>query len=316
MTIPRLVHSRWLRLVAALLGAVGLAVLVSCRQERSPETDAAAQDAGQATSPPLAVFADIPPLAYLTQRVGGPLVCVDVLVQPGQDPHVFEPSPRRILALGKAKLLLKIGLPFEDRLVEKIAERQPDLTVVDAARGIQKRSMTGAEEQGHDHAGQPDPHVWLSPPLLKVLAANVAAALAQVDPAHAGDYAQNLADLDAEIDALHARIARTLSPYRGQSFYVFHPAFGYFGDAYGLRQEAVELEGKSPAPRQLRALIQRAQSEGVRIIFVQPQFDPRSAQAVAEAIGGAVVPLDPLAKNVLENLDEVAMKIAASREEK
>ncbi|MFH1742105.1 MAG: zinc ABC transporter substrate-binding protein, partial [bacterium] len=100
-----------------------------------------------------------------------------------------------------------------------------------------------------------------------------------------------------------------LKPYRGESFYVFHPAFGYFGDAYGLKQEAVELEGKAPTPRQLSTLIKKARTENVRIIFVQPQFDKKSAEAVSNSIDGAVVPMDPLAKDVLKNLEEMAMKV-------
>ena len=102
---------------------------------------------------------------------------------------------------------------------------------------------------------------------------------------------------------MHARIAAALEPYRGQRFYVFHPAFGYFADAYGLRQEAVEAGGKvAHARSNFAALIQKAREDGVKIIFVQPQFDQRTAETVAEAIGGRVVPIDPLAKDVLAEL--------------
>ena len=137
-------------------------------------------------------------------------------------------------------------------------------------------------------------------------------ALAQADPEHAEEYEKNLAILCGELDALHEKIAKKLAPYRGQSFYVFHPAFGHFGKTYGLTQRAVEFEGKQPSSRQLRALIQRAKAEQVRIIFVQPQFDRRTAEVVAESIGGATVPIDPLAKDILKNLDEAAREIERS----
>ena len=255
----------------------------------------------------LEVFAGIPPLAWLVERIGGSQVEVGVLVQPGQDPHVFEPTPRQVMALGRARLFFKIGMPFENELVERIAAHHAGLTVVDATQGIVKRA--GVDE---DEAGQPDPHVWLAPRQLRIMAGNVAEALARADAAHAGDYRRRAAAVAAELDALDARIARRLAPLGGQRFYVFHPAFGYFADAYGLVQESVEVEGKSPTPRQLQALVRQARADGVRIIFLQPQFDPRAAEAVARAIGGSVVPMDSLAKDVPRNLDDITEKIAAA----
>jgi zinc transport system substrate-binding protein len=254
-------------------------------------------------------FAGIPPLAWLVERIGGDHVHVEVLVQPGREPHTFEPTPRQVMALGRARLFFKVGMPFESRLVERMARGPGGLTVVDATEGIVKRTMV--EDHDEDAAG-PDPHVWLSPPLLRTMAANVASALAGADPFHAADYRRRQADLATQIDAVHARIQQRLAPFRGQRFYVFHPAFGYFAEAYHLVQEPVEIEGKSPTPRQLFALVRQARSDGVRVIFLQPQFDPSSARAVARAIGGVVLPLDDLAKDVLVNLSDMAEKIAAA----
>ena len=273
----------------------------------------------------LRVFVTVQPQAYLLERIGGPHVAVEVLAGAGQDPHTFEPTPRQVLALSKARLFFHVGMPLETRLVEKISGSRGGLTVVDMARGIQMRTATEpcihqgeaddheqCDHEEHNHAAEPDPHVWLSPPLAKILAANAAEALAQADPEHAADFEKNLAALCEELDALHEKLAESLEPHRGQSFYVFHPALGYFGETYGLTQRAVEFEGKRPSPRQLRALIKRAKAERVRIVFVQPQFDRRTAEVVAELIGGATVPIDPLAKDVLKNLDAAAREIRRS----
>ena len=269
----------------------------------------------------ISAFAGIPPLAWLVQRIGGPWVEVGVLVSPGQNPHLFQPSPRQVLALKKAALFFKIGVPFESRLVDLLQSRHQRTTVVDTTEGIDKRWLVdecedeppgGGEHHEDRHAGGPDPHVWLTPGNLKIMAVNVAAALEKAAPRHAADFRRNRAALDEELDRLDARLRGALRPLRGQTFYVFHPAFGYFADAYGLRQKAVETEGKPPTPRQLLALIKQARAEGVKIIFFQPQFDSRCAERVAEAIGGAVVPMDPLAPNVIENLDDVARKIGSA----
>ena len=144
------------------------------------------------------------------------------------------------------------------------------------------------------------------------MAANVADALREASPGRAAEFRGRLATLDAELDRLDARLRRELAPYRGQTFYVFHPAFGYFADAYGLVQKSVESEGKPPTPRRLRALVKQARTEGVKVIFFQPQFDVRAAGVIAEAIEGAAAPIDSLAPDVAKNLDEIAAKIRQS----
>lgn len=272
----------------------------------------------------LDVFVSIPPQAYLVERIGREHVEVALMVQAGQDPHTFEPSPRQMMALADARLYLKIGMPFETRLLEKIEGAYARLSVVDMAAGVQKRMMEphhhqegqhgeGADEDDdEEERAEPDPHVWLSPPLLEVMARNTARALAEADPANVAEYEENLEELIEDIERTHARVQEVLAPCRGRAFYTFHPAFGYFGDAYGLRQVAVEAEGKSPTPRQLTELIGRARREGVNIIFVQPQFDRRAAQSVADGIGGAVVPMDPLARDVLANLETMAAQVEAA----
>jgi zinc transport system substrate-binding protein len=265
----------------------------------------------------LPVFAGIPPLAYLVEQIGGEHVKVDVLVQPGQDPHTFEPSPQQILALGRAAVFFKIDMPFEKMLLEKVLAGNGRLQVVDVTRGIEKRGLDascGDQAAGEDHGhegqrGEPDPHVWLSPPLLKIQAGNIAAALCQADPGHTREYQARLAALVETIDATHRRIAQMLAPYRGRSFYVFHPGFGYFADAYGLKEEAVEAGGRLPTPRQLRALVEKARADGAAVVFVQPQYDPQSARVVAEAIGGQIVTIDGLGKDVIRDIEDIATKI-------
>jgi len=266
----------------------------------------------------LDVFVSIPPQSYFAERVGGEHVNVYVLVQPGRDPHTFQPTPRQIVMLAKAKLFFAAGIPFETTLLEKIKSSHRRLVVVNTAKGIRKRKMDGGagEHGGHDpgrgHADQDDPHIWLSPELIKIQAGHIADALAKADPAHAQDYRENLETFVKDLDATDSRIRRALSPLAGLTFFVFHPSFGYFADAYGLRQEAVETGGKSPTPKQLARLIKKAKEHQVRIIFVQPQFDRKGAEAVAEAIGGAVLPMDPLARDVLENLEQMAQRIQKS----
>jgi zinc transport system substrate-binding protein len=270
----------------------------------------------QKTDGHLRVFAGVPPVQYLVEQIGGEHVKVDSLVQLGQDPHTFEPSPQQVAALGRAAVFFKVNMPFEMVILEKVQEGNRRLAVVDATKGIQKlpfaaSSCDGDNNDAHEvHcADELDPHVWLSPPLLKTIAANVAAGLCQADPAHREEYQRSLASLVGRLDRLHREVGRKLAPYRGRTFYVFHPGFAYFADAYGLKEEAVQVGGQAPSAKQLSALIAKARAEGVKTVFVQPEFDPQSAQVVADALGGRVVTINGLGTNVIADIDDIAMKI-------
>ena len=286
--------------------------------------------AQQVPSDKLHVVVSILPQAYFVERVGGERVDVEVLVGPGQSPHAYDLTPKQLEGLSRAKVYFRVGIDFEEALVPRIQRLFKDLNVVDQRAGVPLRTMTAAEitaeeeHAGHGephgaepqaHAGRPDPHIWLNPLLVKTQARTICDALVKLDPPHASDYQRNLAGFEADLDRVHAEIAKTLAPLKGRELFVFHPAFGYFADAYGLKQVPVEIEGKEPTAKQLAELIARAKADQVKVVFVQPQFSQKSAEAVAQAIGGAVVPIDDLSRDYLKNLEDIAAKIKAGLEQ-
>ncbi len=278
----------------------------------------------------LTVFVSIVPQQYFVEQIGKDLVDVQVMVQPGASPHTYEPKPLQMAALSKAKLYFSIGVTLENAWLNKIASSNPDLMIVHTDEKIQKIPMEahhhhdapfhGQEkdyhhgekthekesEHHHHHSAILDPHIWLSPPLVKIQALNILDALQKADPANASTYETNYNDFIAEIDLLHAGLENTFSGKKGTAFMVFHPSWGYFAKAYGLRQIPIEVEGKDPKPAQLMEIINYAKQHAIKVIFVQPQFSTRSADLVAKEIGGKVVFVDPLAFNWSENLREVA----------
>lgn len=265
------------------------------------------------------VFVSIPPQKWLVKEVGEELVNVGILVKEGQNPHTFEPSPKQIAALSQAKVWFIMDMEFEHQLVRKISSVAPGLKIVDMTDRVQKHAMDeshdehGHEEEKHAHGDEElDPHVWLSPENLLLMADTVADTLAAVDSENKAKYTDKLAHIQMELYRLDQELSVRLKPYKGASFYVFHPSFGYFAHSYDLVQEPVEVGGKSPTPRQLAELITKAKADKVKVIFVQPQFDPKSAQAIAQSIGGTVVPLDALAENVPKNIEVMARKIEAA----
>lgn len=278
------------------------------------------------SSEPLRVFVSVPPQKTFVEKVGAHLVEVHTMVRPGHNPHTYDPTPQQISALSKTALYLRIGVPFENAWMERIRSANPDMRVLDNRTGIDLRSIARQEHEHHEKndGHQPDkardetrqteserdPHVWTSPPLVKQMARNIRDALAELDPPNRLVYARNYGDFAAELDTLDRDIRSMLKDISNQKFMVFHPSWGYFADTYGLTQVPIEKEGKQPGARALTALIEQAKREQVKVIFVQPQFDKRSAKQVARAIGGRVVPIDPLAADYADNLREVARLIA------
>jgi zinc transport system substrate-binding protein len=269
---------------------------------------------------PLRVFVGIPPAKWLVERVGGDRTAVQVMVPPGRSPHVYEPTPRQMVDLAKSRVYFGMGSPFEETLLPRIRSSHPKLRVEDCSKGVERRKMEAhhdhEDEHGHDkdHAGDHDlenldPHVWLSAPNLHKMAVNICQVLTEESPSGKAAFESNRDALIKELDEVDKHLAEVLRPLRGRAIYVFHPAFGYFTDQYGLVQKAVELEGKSPTARQLRDLVRQAREDQVRVLFVQPQFDQRAIQTLAESIDGAVTRLDPLAEDVLKNLRHMADEI-------
>ena len=156
----------------------------------------------------------------------------------------------------------------------------------------------------------------MAPDTVRVAARNIAAGLAEADPPHAAEYAANLAAFLAEIDALDREIRDRLGVPPGtrrdgapRKFMVYHPSWGYFAREYGLEQIAIEAEGKEPSAQRLIQLIDRGRQEGVRVIFIQGGFPRKSAQVIAEAVGGRVVSADPQERDWAANLRRVAAEL-------
>ena len=218
------------------------------------------------------VVVSILPQAYFVRRVGGDRVEVTVIVPPGASPATYEPSASQMRSLAQADLYIRIRVPFEDAWMGKIAAANPDMLIIDSSEGIER-------------IGGKDPHIWLSPRLVKLQAQAIYKGLVGVDPENKAIYAQNRDQFIADLEALDVEIAEVLAQVRGKKFMVFHPVWSYFARDYGLQQIAIEVEGKEPSAAELAALIETAKTEGIKAIFVQPQFSSKTAETIARQIG-------------------------------
>jgi zinc transport system substrate-binding protein len=267
---------------------------------------------------PINVYVSILPQKYFVERIAGEYAEVKVLVKPGKSPGTYAPSPDQIKRLTNSDLYFRIGVPFENGLLHKIHSISRDIKIVDTRRGILLRNMKSHGDTNENHTPNhedrmgKDPHIWMSPMLVKKQAETMAAELIKCDPENRTHYEENLENFIRDLADLHMQLSTKLAPFKGENIFVFHPVFGYFTDAYGLNQIAIETMGRTPKGKELSAIIKKAKQEKTRILFVQPQFDRNAARKIAAAINGSVISIDPLAFDYLSNMKSITNTIGAN----
>lgn len=281
----------------ALIGSIA-ALAAGCAERERPDREPER----------LRLAVSLPPLATVVERIAGEDAEVFSLLGPGDSPATYQLPDAQVTRVARATIYFRVGVPFEDGPGLAALASVPSLHVVDLRRGITLRPMSAAH--AGEHGGRPDPHLWLDPAALVTVAETVRSALCEHDPDACDGYGARHAELVEELEALDAELAALLEPRRGAELFVFHPSWGYFADAYGLRQVAIESEGKMPSEAELGELAARMRSSGASVLFVQPQIGGSAAAAAAAALDVELEALDPLAPDVLANLRHVAERIA------
>lgn len=268
--------------------------------------------AGAARADQASVWAGIAPYGTLVGRVAGERAEVATLVGRGGNPGTFAPRPKQVRRLASASVYFASGLPFEARLRSKIASVAPEVAWIDLAgeHGAEDGDASdhGDERGAHEHGTHP----WMDPGRVAGQCARIAEALARIDPEGAAAYRANARRLREDLRALDRAIAERLGPYAGRAFFINHPSLGSFAEAYGLRQVAIEREGKRPSMKRVRELMEAAREAGARTVFAQASFGRTSARTLAKAIEAEVVEVDPLAPDYFANLRRIAEAVAAS----
>ena len=256
----------------------------------------------QTGSDKIGVVVTVLPQEEFVESVGGDKVEVTVMVPPGASPHTYEVTPVQMARLSKAKVYFKVGSPIEFELtwLDKLIAQNKDMLVVDCKKGIELAQSADPDEPGTD------PHIWTSVRNVKIMVNNICQGLVQVDPTSKQYYEGNRDAYLEKLDALDAGIRAALDGAKQRTFIVYHPAWGYFARDYGLEQLGIEQEGKEPKAAYMTRLINQAKVKDIRVIFVSPEFDTRSAEAVAREINGRVVIIDPLAKDYVNNMRAIA----------
>jgi zinc transport system substrate-binding protein len=247
------------------------------------------------------VVTTIFPLYDFARVVGGDRVEVALLLPPGVEPHSFEPKPEDMARISRAGLFVYTN-PYMEPWVAgllKGIDRQR-LTVVDASTGVTFLTV-GGEDDGHDvneggeHHGGMDPHVWLSIPNARKMVENIAAALEAKDPPNAVFYRQNAAAYEQKLTELDRKFQEGLGSCGTKRFlHGGHYAFGYLADRYGLQYVsayAISADAE-PRPRKLVEMIALMRSTGTRYIFYEELISPRVAETIARETGATLLRLN------------------------
>jgi zinc transport system substrate-binding protein len=230
------------------------------------------------------------PQRYFVERVAGDFVTVNVMIPPGANPASTDLAPGQLRRLFNSSIYFAVGyLPFEVTHLYPVLEGRKDILLV---RHSDQVELLEGEHGGHDHLV--DPHIWMSPARARQMAATIAGVLGERFPAQKERFDRNLEQLNAEIDSIDREARRVTGEKRHGVFLIYHPALTYFAADYGMEQVAIEHEGKEPSPAHLKEVIDTCRARGIKVIFIQNQFDVQNARAVAREIGGTVIAIDPL----------------------
>lgn len=257
------------------------------------------------------ISVSILPQKYIVERIAGNLFTVSVLMPPGSNHETYEPTPKVMKSLAGSRLYFSLGwLDFERTWMPRFAEMYPDMKIVNTSEGGQLIKST---EHGHgDNADGIDPHTWLSPRYVKIQASAVTAALTQMDPEHRGIFEANLHLFSAQLDSLDSVFTKRFATHKGMKFLIYHPSLAYFARDYDLTQVSLETDGKEPSAAHLGNLIEMARKDGIHSILISREFDSRNAETLAREINGKVVVFDPMAGDLLSNMDRISRMLTGN----
>jgi zinc transport system substrate-binding protein len=288
----KMIMRRLFALTLCMLIVFGLFAAQGCtrKSERSP-------DSGK----PIIAVSIVPERTFV-EAVCGDLAEVITMVPPGNSPENYEPAPELMEKFSDAELYFSIGVPTEQA---NILPNKGDVTVIPL-----HEEVAAVYPERTFESGERDPHIWLSPKRAKVMIDVIEREMSKLDPQNADTYRQNADAYIKELDELDGQITDTLSGIEVRKFVVYHPAFGYFADDYGLEMFALEEEGKEATPQHLQNMIDIAKEENIKVIFYQEEIDSSQSKAFAEELGGITVKLAPLAADYIDNLRKMAGSIA------
>ena len=252
------------------------------------------------------VLTSIKPLQLIAAAVQDGVGTPEVLLPPGASPHNYALRPSDVRRVREVDLFYWIGPDLESFLPRVLQGRSlpvvtvqslPELRLRHFAADSQSHEAADPAEHDHDHSpGSLDAHLWLSSVNARVIAARMATDLSAADPANAARYKSNVKVFDERLDAMDARVKARVAGVAGKPFFVFHEAFDYFEDAYGLKHTGVFSVAAEvqPGAQHVAAMRTRLSEVGKTCVFSEPPLRPRLAETLTAGLPVKLAELDGL----------------------
>jgi zinc transport system substrate-binding protein len=250
------------------------------------------------------ISVSIAPFKYFVREIAGEDFEVNIIVPPGANPHIYEPYPGQINNLRKSSAYISNGfMGFEDAWLVRFYEMNKNMVRLSLGESIDPISTGHNNESGHDERF--DPHFWVSPKCALKIASSVHDLLCSLNPEEKNRYESNYNILRSRIMEADSLAESLFSGLTNRSFMIYHPNLEYLARDYGLKEIAVEFEGKEPPPSRFKELVDIAREEDINTIFIQKEYDRRNANAIAGEIGAGITVIDPLSEDWLEAVVEI-----------
>jgi len=250
------------------------------------------------------ISVSIVPEKYFVEQIAGDDFEVNIIIPPGASHSNYDPSPSNMAAMGRSVAYLRMGsIGFEQSLIDKIAELNPNLKIYDLSEGVHLvaspevlEDVQCQENNHHHHHGSYDQHIWMSARKAKIIAKNICNAVSGLKPERSSFYQDNLTAFLQKMDTLDAVTQRKLADLSVHAFVIFHPALTYYAEDYGLEQIPLEVDGKEPSVAWMQKVVAEIQNKNVRLIFTQGEYSQAAAVAVSETTGVELQAINPLSE--------------------
>lgn len=259
------------------------------------------------------VSVTILPQQYMAQEIAGERFEVNCVVPQNSNPEAYDPTPEQLMKVEQSEAYMRVGmLGFELSWMDRLERNNPNMRVYDTSQGIDmiEGCHTHTHGNGEVHTHFADPHIWCSPRNAGIMAQNMCNAFCELDPAGASFYKANYESLMQRITRVDSLMTDILQPHRGTTFAIYHPSLTYLARDYGMHQLSIEYEGRENSVLSLKSIVDEARDAGVKVVFVQKEFNSRQVETFAQEVGAEVVTINPLNYNWEQEMIEIAHAIA------
>jgi zinc transport system substrate-binding protein len=255
------------------------------------------------------IAVSILPQKYFVEKIAGDKYHIVVMIPPGSGHENYDPTPSQLIQLSDAVVYFRNGyLDFENTWVEKFIENYPDLKFINLSKGL---DLMETMDTDHHH-GSIDPHTWMSPTSVKEMARTIFETFVEIDNKNKEFYSINYSAFRSELDSLESYVIDKFRNSGLKSFIIYHPALTYYARDFGLKQYAVEMEGKTPSAYHIRALTDIANRENIRAILIQKQYDKSRAETLALETGCKIIEIDPLNENWGQEILDITNNLSSA----